>query len=135
MTETGATCTRTLRLRFHSPDGTAIREALGALSPQPELRPSGRELEIDYPFPSLSMVEIWQALAVSGAADQLRAGSRLHCQARAFLEENERDRLLAPRGWRYHAREIHAQYFERRRLRAGDAQRQQWRKHEKWAAG
>ncbi|MBI2993886.1 MAG: hypothetical protein HYY48_06890 [Gammaproteobacteria bacterium] len=128
MTEPSAISQRTIYLRLRSEAGPAAGESLRKLSRPADVRCRGLMLEIDYPFPSLCMVEIWNALANAGIADQLSAGSRLRCRMRAFLEQNERDRLNAQRGWHHHAREIHARYYERRRLRTVDARRQQWRK-------
>lgn len=122
--------TRTLRLRLRSTPAPAQLDALHGLSPPPEVRHSGLTLEIEYQFPSLCTVEIWEALVQAGIADQLATGSRLRCRVAAWLEWNERERLTAPRGWRHCAREIHARYFERQRLKTGDARRQRWQKRE-----
>lgn len=135
MTQNGTPAIRSIRLRFRStPDATletGVSDALALLTPHPDFRLDGQTLYIDYAFPALTAVEIWGALQQGAAPAQLTTTSRLRCQLRAFMEENERDRMSLPHGWQHHVREVYAHYFERRRGKGGDARRQQWRKLDK----
>ena len=135
MTDEHAHAARSIRLRFVStPEAlaeTGIGASLALLSPRPNHRINDLTLYIEYVFPAVTAAEIQDALRQSAGSVLLTAASRLRCRLRAILEENERDRLSLPRGWRRQVREVYSQYLDRRRNMDGDSRRQQWRKEKK----
>jgi hypothetical protein len=121
-------------LRFKpAPDARArdaLAAALAAQSPAPVHRWENDRLHLEYGFPHPGFDGIWRALCAVGIADCLHAWSRLRAALRALLEQNEREFLQRPAGWRQHVDRFYlvsAPEPGARATRRGGL----WRKHEK----
>jgi len=93
---------RLCAIRFAVTPAAEARDRFGAIlsarTPAPVLVWKGTTLTIEYAFPEIVFSDIWQAL---GAAElRLEGVERLRSRCRALLEDNEREFLRAPLGWR-----------------------------------
>ena len=97
---------RRWRIRFGATPGADARarfaEALRAISPAPALRWEDAEAQVDYAFPETGSGEIWNALCAADLDRNLDGTARMVCALRALFEQNEREFLERPSGWRRH---------------------------------
>lgn len=93
---------RLCAIRFVVAPAAEARDTFGATlsarTPAPVLVWEGATLRIEYAFPEIVFSDIWRALGAAGL--HLEGLERLRSRCRALLEDNEREFLHAPLGWR-----------------------------------
>jgi len=88
-------------------------------------------LSVSYRFPVLTLGVVLKQVNASVRKTPFSPGHRLWYAIIAFMENNERDSQLMPRGWQRRIEDISAYYFQRRRESNTYVSRQSWRDYNK----